>query len=100
MATSLYDILNDTPSLNITISAGQLKECIDYAVGKQLNEAEKRENERMLTTEEVCEIAQVSRQTVHRWKTAGIIPFLKIGKSVRFKYSDVMNLLKAETERR
>lgn len=100
MATSLYDILNDTPNLNITINAGQLKECIDYAVGKQLNETEKRENERMLTIDEVCQIAQVSRQTVHRWKTAGLIPFVKIGKNVRFRYSDVINLLKTGKEGR
>lgn len=100
MATSLYDILNDSPSLNITINAGQLKECIDYATRKRIDGNEQKENNRMLTIEEVCQIAQVSRQTVHRWKTAGLIPFVKIGKNVRFRYSDVINLLKTGKEGR
>lgn len=93
MAT-LYDILADTPSLNVTINGGQLIEAIDYAINKKIKHLEQTEEEKMLTTEEACKAANISRPTLHRWKKAGIIPYVKIGKNVRYKHSDLMELLK------
>lgn len=90
---NLYDILNDTPSLNITINAGQLKDCIDYAVSKKMDQIQKQEDERLLTTEEACKMAQISRPTLHRWKKAGLVPYVKIGKNVRYKHSDLIETL-------
>lgn len=90
---SLYEILNDTPNLNITINAGQLKECIDYLVDKKMTKQKYEAEERMLTTEEACKIAKVSRPTLHRWKKAGLVPYVKIGKNVRYKHSDLIETL-------
>lgn len=90
---NLYDILSDSSNLNITINAGQLRDCIDYAVSKKIEQQKLDGSERMLTTEEACKMAQVSRPTLHRWKAAGLIPYVKIGKSVRYRHSDLLAVL-------
>lgn len=96
---TFYDIISDTPSLNITINAGQLLEVIDEAISKKFGNHAEKQTERLLTIEEVCQIAQVSRQTVNRWQRSGVVPYHKIGKAVRFKYSDVMRFLNGGEDR-
>jgi excisionase family DNA binding protein len=47
----------------------------------------------LLTTSEVCERLRVTRQTVWRWRKAGLLPAIVIGGTVRFKAVDVDALL-------
>ncbi len=77
----------------MTISGAELRDFFDYAVNQRISEAQQESEEKMLTTEEACKVAKVSRPTLHRWKTAGIIPYVKIGKSVRYRHSDLMAVL-------
>lgn len=52
------------------------------------------ENERLLTQAEVMKITRVSASTLSRWRKQNIIlRWLKIGKSIRYRESDVMLLL-------
>jgi len=44
--------------------------------------------EKLLTITQVCEIFQVSRSTVDRWKKEGL-KFLKIGRNIRFEENTV-----------
>ena len=94
---NLYDLVKDNPNLNLTINGGQLIEAIDYAVNKRIGEAQREAEEKLLTTEEACQLARVSRPTLHRWKSKGLIPFIKIGKNIRYKESDLMKLLESKT---
>jgi excisionase family DNA binding protein len=93
---NLYDILKETPNLNVTISGGQLIEAIDYAIDIRVKAEQREQEDVFLTTEEACKMARVSRPTLHRWKSNGLIPFIKVGKNVRYRKSDLTGLLRSK----
>ena len=76
-----------------------LKRAVFQAIG-ELRETDlpkpKPEPEKLYTTAEACEILRCSKPTLHRWKKAGLVPFLKIGVSVRYKESDLKKLLETK----
>ena len=51
--------------------------------------------ERLLKPSEVCQILRVSRRTLTRLTAAGILPFVRIGGSVRFRPSSIHEILRA-----
>lgn len=87
--------LNDlgTKNVLITVNAEDLMRFFE----KVSNRAEVQPEEKLLTTEEACKLARVSRPTLHRWKSNGIIPFIKIGKNIRYKESDLKKLLESKS---
>lgn len=82
--------LSGTKNVSITIDADELMRFFEE-VQKRMTVPEP--EEKLLTVEEVCRMAHVSRPTLHRWKTRGLIKEVKIGKSVRFRRSEVENFL-------
>ncbi len=42
-----------------------------------------------LNTSEVCKLIKVSHVTLWRWRKNGVIPFIKYGRKVLYKLSDV-----------
>ncbi len=50
--------------------------------------------ERLLKPLEVCQILRVSRRTLTRLTAAGILPFVRIGGSVRFVTSSINEILR------
>ena len=50
-------------------------------------------SEKLYTAEEACKLLRCSKPTLHRWKKEGIIPFARIGTNIRYKESDIKNLL-------
>lgn len=99
MAT-LYEILNDTPNLNVTISGNQLIEALDYAVSLKLKElqpvTEEKQEEKLYTSAEACELLRCSKPTLYRWKKEKIIPHVRIGSNIRYKESDIQKLLNSK----
>ena len=50
--------------------------------------------DQLLTEQEVHQITRVSKETLRRWRKENrIIGWIKIGKSIRYRESDVLNLL-------
>jgi excisionase family DNA binding protein len=47
----------------------------------------------LLTKEELAPHLRIGHRTVDDWMRRGIIPFLKIGKAVRFRLPDVLESL-------
>jgi excisionase family DNA binding protein len=47
----------------------------------------------LLTKKEIAPRLRVGPRTVDEWMRKGRIPFLKLGKSVRFRWSDVLEKL-------
>ena len=90
---NLTELIKNNPDINLTISAGQLMEVFQHVIGKQ----EPKEDETFLTTEEAMKIANVSRPTLHRWKQAGIVPSIKLGKSVRYPKKEFIETLSRKT---
>lgn len=50
-------------------------------------------NDRPITTKQLCEYLGITEPTVIRWKKKGKIPFLQIGTAVRFNLKDVLKAL-------
>jgi excisionase family DNA binding protein len=51
--------------------------------------------ERLLTQDEVAEHFGVSLRTVENWRQRGVMPFIRIGKIVRIKASDLERLIES-----
>ncbi len=51
-----------------------------------------------LTIEDVSEMLQVTRTTIYNLKKRGM-PFIKLGKTIRFDQDEVINWIKANNER-
>ena len=45
--------------------------------------------ERLMTAKQVSELIEVRPSTVYQWVHLGLIPYVKIGKSVRFKKDEL-----------
>ena len=45
--------------------------------------------ERLLTAKQVSELIEVRPSTVYQWVHVGLIPYVKIGKCVRFKKDEL-----------
>jgi len=45
--------------------------------------------EKLLTPQEIAEVLGVQPSTIYQWTHQGYIPYIKIGKFVRFKEKDV-----------
>ena len=54
--------------------------------------------EKLLTINEVLEIAKISRHTLYRDTRDGIIPSIKFGKNVRYRESDVMRYAEEKSQ--
>jgi len=52
----------------------------------------------ILTTEEVCNLLRVSRQTIYKFVDQGRLPGTKIGQSYKFLRSEVMEFLKGRPD--
>lgn len=43
----------------------------------------------LLTEKQVCEYLKVSKRNLFCWRMAGMVPYFKIGRAVRFRKADV-----------
>ena len=94
---SLYEILQETPSLNITINAGQLIEAIDYCVDKTRKDLEQivtdTKSETYPSAKKVAEMLDVDLSTLWRWRNRGYLVPIEVGGKRRYRMSDVKRIL-------
>jgi len=60
------------------------------------NVALKANEDEILQKPELAERLKVSTRTLDQWMKAGRLPFLKIGKTVRFRWFDVLTELQGK----
>ena len=51
----------------------------------------------LLTEKEASAMLKTSKRNLFCWRMAGIIPYIKLGRSVRFRLADVQSVLEART---
>lgn len=51
----------------------------------------------LFTEKELSEYLRICRRQLYNWRMAGLIPYLKLGKAVRFRLSDVERVLETLT---
>jgi len=54
-------------------------------------------NDHLLTEPEVCEYLRIKQRQLYTWRMEGLIPYIKIGKALRFRKCDVDAALKKMT---
>jgi hypothetical protein len=55
------------------------------------------ESIRLLTEQKLADHLMICRRQLYNWRMAGLIPYLKLGKAVRFRLSDVEATLESLT---
>lgn len=97
---NLYELLNENPSINITINAGQLIECVDYCVLKTRKELEQQITDANAETypspKKVCEILDIDLSTLWRYNKKGYLCHIEVGGKRRYRMSDVNAILKGK----
>ena len=56
-----------------------------------------REPEELLTEAEAAGYLKICKRQLYTWRMTGVIPYIKIGKAVRFRRSDIALVLDART---
>jgi excisionase family DNA binding protein len=56
-----------------------------------------RRNERLLTDVEACEYLRIRNRQLYAWRMQGLIPFIRIGRAVRYRQSDLNTALDSLT---
>ena len=58
-----------------------------------------KENMCILTASEVCDIFRITRRTLDRWMSKGIIRYAKVGGKLFFRYDDVNRAFMTDTKK-
>lgn len=76
----------------ILLRESELKRIIAEVMAQSQPEPQEKEEEKLLTTVEACEILRCSKPTLHRWKKEGIVPHIRIGANIRYRKSDLKKI--------
>jgi hypothetical protein len=100
--TDLISLAKDYPSINLTVTAGELLEMVDYCVLTTRKELEQQitdaNTETYPSPEQVAKILDVDKSTLWRWRKQGYLIPIEIGGKRRYRMSEVNKILrKGET---
>lgn len=59
----------------------------------------KEKEDELLTVEEAMAMLKVSRTSIWRWERQGVLKPIKLGRFVRYRKSDIDNMIKREGQR-
>ena len=94
---NMYDLLESSSGVNITINAGQLIEAIDYCVRSTRKELEQQiadaNAETYPSRQKASEILGVNLSTMHRWAKQGYLVPIEVGGKRRYKMSDIKKIM-------
>lgn len=51
----------------------------------------------LLTDQEACQYLRIRPRQLYTWRVSGMIPFIRIGRSIRYRRSDLEALIDAMT---
>ena len=51
----------------------------------------------LLTDEEACNYLRIRQRQLYSWRMSGIIPFIRIGRSIRYRLRDLEAAIEART---
>jgi hypothetical protein len=71
---------------------------MNYQFPSQQPLEERTRNREPLVTEiELSRYVKICRRQLYNWRMAGLIPYIKLGKAVRFRLSDIERVLETMT---
>lgn len=94
---NIENIIKVNSNINITVKAEELMQFAEYIITKTRQEVTStlKEDipERHLTRAEVCKALNVTNMTLYNWNKSGYLQAIKIGKTVKYKKTDIDKLL-------
>lgn len=93
----ITDLLKENSNINITVKVEELMQFAEYIITKTRQEIntimEEEQKEQYFNRAEVCEVLNVTLMTLYNWNKSGYLQAIKIGKTVKYKKSEVDKLL-------
>lgn len=87
---------NPSVLINLITTEARFKElimqCIIDTQQPKPDHTETVSSEELLTIKQIATFFQVSNTTIHNWKNAGLLPYVRIKSRIRFKKSEVLKL--------
>jgi len=83
-------------NIQLVISADDLAELFEQHEARISNlisekvAAPPKADEKLLTSDQAAEFFGKSRQTIHAWKKAGLLPYIRVSNKIFFKQSDLL----------
>jgi excisionase family DNA binding protein len=90
----LQNLINKGANVTLAISANDLREFLNE-VKREIQPDKKEE---YLTRLQVCEMLNVDQSTIWRWDKSGYLAAIKIGGKIRYRMSDIENLLNSNSD--
>lgn len=94
----IRELAQCAPQINLTITAGDLKDFATLLIAETRAELEQSisesKAEAYLTGEKVMEMLEISKATLYRWKQRGYLVPIRIGGNDRYRLSDINHILK------
>ena len=84
-------------NINITITKEELQSMIDQAVYKATTSSEIG-NYELITENELSKRLGLSKVTLHKRRKDGTIPFINIGRTIRYNYSEVLKSMNSRSK--
>ena len=93
----IRELAQCAPQINLTITAGDLKDFATLLIAETRAELEQSisesKAEAYLTGEKVMEMLEISKATLYRWKQRGYLVPIRIGGNDRYRLSDIDRIL-------
>lgn len=80
-------------------SGDPVTDVIRTIVRREVAEILKQRSTETLSRDQVCSILNISNPTLLKWCKSGVMPYLKIGRNVRFYRNDIENFLTTKGQR-
>ena len=79
--------------MNLTLTKEELKQLIEDAIFNA-NSTQPNLTYNLITENELADRIDISKVTLHKFRKEGKIPYSKVGRTIRYNYSEVLEALK------
>lgn len=94
--TNLIELARECPDINVTVRLGDLVDAFRTMVSEVREEMEMKTAEdltdRLVRREDTASILGVNLSTLWRWEKEGYLHPVRVGRSVRYRYSDIARM--------
>ena len=94
---NIQELAQCAPTINLTITAGDLKEFATQLIAETKEQLEQSisdsKAETYLSSEKVMQMMEISKTTLWRWKQRGYLVPVRIGGNDRYRLSDIQKIV-------
>lgn len=90
----ITELSNLNANVSVCVTLADLREFVSEMIAEAAAKPAEAE-EKYLTTDEVCQLLNVSSNTLWRWGKTGYLVPIKVGRTSQYKLSDIENLRKS-----